>query len=467
MSAVLHENDHSVHAGYITVDHQRGRKLFFYFVTSERDPAYDPVVLWLNGGPGCSSFDGFLFEHGPLRFKLNNASNGLSITRNVGAWSQVANMLYLDSPAGVGLSYSATPEDYTTNDTHTAHDSNIFLRSFFQEFDEFAKLPFYISGESYAGVYVPTLVKEVLEGNANGQHPKIDLQASHQTYCMPILHGYLIGNGVTDPETDGNALVSFAHFKSLISTELHSALVAQCNGSYWDAQPGTKCADLLDELNTDVGHLNLYDILEPCYNGAQPGNGQQHVQALRRAAAAGIKGGGMMWPLGGVVLEGALVPNWAHLLGRQLGEHPPCLDHRELSVWLDDEAVRKALHAAPVDTTGPFQECTSRISYTHDLGSMIPTHRQLLKQGMRVLIYNGDHDMCVPHTGAETWTRGFGLPVLDKWRPWHENTQVAGYVVEYEGLTYATILGAGHFTPEMKPLESLAIFKRFLYNKKL
>lgn len=45
--------------------------------------------------------------------------------------------------------------------------------------------------------------------------------------------------------------------------------------------------------------------------------------------------------------------------------------------------------------------------------------------------------------------------------------QVAGYVVEYKGLTYATILGAGHFTPEMKPLESLAMFSRFLYNKKL
>ena len=50
--------------------------------------------------------------------------------------------------------------------------------------------------------------------------------------------GYLIGNGVTDPEIDGNALVSFARFKSLISAGLHSAIVAQCNGSYWDAQPG-------------------------------------------------------------------------------------------------------------------------------------------------------------------------------------------------------------------------------------
>jgi carboxypeptidase C (cathepsin A) len=57
------------------VDEERQRRLFYYFVTSERDPASDPVVLWLNGGPGCSSFDGWLFEHGPLRFRLNDPRN--------------------------------------------------------------------------------------------------------------------------------------------------------------------------------------------------------------------------------------------------------------------------------------------------------------------------------------------------------------------------------------------------------
>lgn len=43
-----------------------GKKLFYYFVLSERNPTEDPVVLWLNGGPGCSSFDGFVYEHGML-----------------------------------------------------------------------------------------------------------------------------------------------------------------------------------------------------------------------------------------------------------------------------------------------------------------------------------------------------------------------------------------------------------------
>jgi serine carboxypeptidase-like clade 1 len=52
------------YAGYVTVDEAHGRRLFYYLVESERDPAKDPVVLWLNGGPGCSSFDGFVYEHG-------------------------------------------------------------------------------------------------------------------------------------------------------------------------------------------------------------------------------------------------------------------------------------------------------------------------------------------------------------------------------------------------------------------
>lgn len=56
------------YSGYVPIGASNGKKLFYYFVVSQGNPTEDPVVLWLNGGPGCSSFDGFVYEHGIMHF---------------------------------------------------------------------------------------------------------------------------------------------------------------------------------------------------------------------------------------------------------------------------------------------------------------------------------------------------------------------------------------------------------------
>lgn len=37
-------------SGYVTVDQEKERALFYYFVEAEIDEASKPLVLWLNGG---------------------------------------------------------------------------------------------------------------------------------------------------------------------------------------------------------------------------------------------------------------------------------------------------------------------------------------------------------------------------------------------------------------------------------
>ncbi|KAM0889414.1 hypothetical protein ACQ4PT_027724 [Festuca glaucescens] len=298
---------------YVTVDEQHGRNLFYYLVESQGDPSKDPVVLWLNGGPGCSSFDGFVYEHGPFNFESGGSVSSLpKLHLNPYSWSKVSTMIYLDSPAGVGLSYSKNVSDYQTGDLKTAVDSHTFLLKWFQMYPEFLSNPFYIAGESYAGVYVPTLSHEVVKGIQGGAKPTINFK------------GYMVGNGVCDTVFDGNALVPFAHGMGLISDDIYQS----------------------DEVAT---------------------------------------------------------------------------------AWLDNDSVRSAIHAQSVSSIGPWLLCTDVLDFTHDAGSMISYHKNLTSQGYRAFIFSGDHDMCVPFTGTEAWTKSVGYEVVDSWRPWFLNGQVSGY----------------------------------------
>lgn len=69
---------------------EHGKNLWYYFVESEKNPSKDPVVLWLNGGPGCSSMDGFVYEHGPFNFKPAKTNNTLpQLHLNPYSWSKV------------------------------------------------------------------------------------------------------------------------------------------------------------------------------------------------------------------------------------------------------------------------------------------------------------------------------------------------------------------------------------------
>ncbi|EEQ99933.1 conserved hypothetical protein, partial [Perkinsus marinus ATCC 50983] len=150
--------------------------LFFWFFESRSDPAQDPLVLWLQGGPGCSSMSGLFTENGPCR--VNEYGNDTKT--NPYSWNTRANLLYVDQPAGTGFSVGP----FVNNGSfEAADDLYMALQEFFAEYTQYGGKDFYITGESYAGHYIPAIAHKIWRENTKGIKPHINLR------------GLAIGNG--------------------------------------------------------------------------------------------------------------------------------------------------------------------------------------------------------------------------------------------------------------------------------
>lgn len=225
----------------------------YWFVESQKDPKSSPVVLWLNGGPGCSSLDGLLTEHGPFLIQ----PDGVTLQYNPYSWNLIANVLYIESPAGVGFSYS-NDKVYVTNDTEVAQNNYEALKDFFRLFPEYKDNKLFLTGESYAGIYIPTLAVLVMED------PSMNLQ------------GLAVGNGLSSYEQNDNSLVYFAYYHGLLGNRLWSSLQTHCcsqNKCNFYDNKDPECVTSLQEVSRIVGNsgLNIYNLYAPCAGGV-PGH---------------------------------------------------------------------------------------------------------------------------------------------------------------------------------------------------
>ncbi|CAL2279427.1 unnamed protein product [Prunus armeniaca] len=147
---------------------------------------------------------------------------------------------------------------------------------------------------------------------------------------------------------------------------------------------------------------------------------------------------------------------------------PWCRSYNYLysSIWENDKTVQDALHIQEGSIT-EWERCNKTLQelYISDVSSSLVYHENIIKQGYRVLVYSGDHDMDIPYVATMAWIESLNLTVDSPWKPWFVDGQVAGYRVQYTykkyQLTYATIKGAGHTAPEYKPEECHAMISRW------
>lgn len=116
---------------HIEVDAAHNGNLFFWHYQNRHIADRQRTILWLNGGPGCSSMDGAMMEVGPYRVR-----EGGNLEYNNGSWDEFANLLFIDQPVGTGFSYVST-DSYLTDLNQMADHMLIFLEKWFALFPEY------------------------------------------------------------------------------------------------------------------------------------------------------------------------------------------------------------------------------------------------------------------------------------------------------------------------------------------
>lgn len=457
-----------------------GTRLHYQFIASSlaRPVQETPVVLWMNGGPGSSSLLGLLQELGPL---MLNATGGLFA--NPYAWTQRAHLLILESPAGVGYSYCAAQlrgGSCSNTDKSTARAARAAVVDFYGRlFPELRKTDLWLTGESYAGVYVPTLAKELLE---------------HAERDVPLA-GLAVGDPCTDNacQADSMDMVWYSHKYGFLPDQLFETLWHTCAMRH----PSPRAAGRwrADRLGA-VGAVDAAGGSGPRpLRAISPELADVCTVARRKYLAITSHGFSQDWPrayLNDLTLYGPSATT--------AFDAPGSLD-AATAAYMNRPDVRAALHVERAPTQawpGPHSGWT----YTSDYAacnaaapagapSMLELYRELAPRLQRTVVFNGDSDPCVSYEGTREAIARVGFAELGGggYRPWFFNATAAspellaakpvlfgpslalwsagaqpgGSVVEYEhGLSFLTVHGSGHMVPQFRPRAALHLLTKLL-----
>eukprot|EP00775_Hariotina_reticulata_P013690 gene13690-13812_t len=179
---------------------------YMYFEAEQPlDPETDPIVLWLQGGPGCSSLFGTFYLNGPFQLQPD-----MKLQDNPGKWNRRYGMLFIDQPIGTGFSIAGN-QPIPNSELKLASHLYIALQNFYKAHSQYKRRPLYVTGESYAGKYVPSISHYIVQAQAMKDGTAHDLKqfrALPADVEAPVFRfgGLAIGNGFTGKFNHANAV---------------------------------------------------------------------------------------------------------------------------------------------------------------------------------------------------------------------------------------------------------------------
>ncbi|QCE05433.1 serine carboxypeptidase-like [Vigna unguiculata] len=393
------------HAGYYPIEHSHAARMFYFFFES-RNRKEDPVVIWLTGGPGCSSELALFYENGPFK-----VADDLSLVWNEYGWDKASNLLYVDQPTGTGFSYSTDLRDIRHNEDGVSNDLYDFIQAFFAEHPQYAKNDFFITGESYAGHYIPAFASRIHRGNKAKEGIHINLK------------GFAIGNGLTNPAIQYKAYPDYALEMGIIKkatrNRLNKVLVPACelaiklcgtNGKTSCVAAYVACNLIFSNIMLHAGDTNYYDIRKKC--------------------------------------EGSL-----------------CYDFSNVEKFLNQKSVRDSLGVGKIN----FVSCSTEVymamlvDWMRNLEVGIPA---LLEDGINLLIYAGEYDLICNWLGNSRWVHALEWSGKKEFTsslevPFVVDGSEAGLLKSYGPLSFLKVHDAGHMVPMDQPKAALEMLKKW------
>jgi len=396
-SSIFPEDDW--HSDFIGIN-DKGDDLFYILFRSRGEASADPLVFWLTGGPGCSSEIALFFENGPYHINQD-----LSLTSNPYSWNTKANLVFIDQPIGTGYSRAASVADFDRDEDAIAQAFLTFLVGFFEKHPDLKGRDLYLTGESYAGHYIPAMSALI-----------------HKTNNTDInLKGLAIGNGWVDPYYQYPAYNKFAYENNLISYPTSLALAAAfkaCQGliitGLWPVA--------LEECQLSVTGIlglpfaprfNVYDIREKC-------------------------------------------------------EHPPlCYDFSIADKFLSQDKVVAALNTSGRSWSECNMEVHTMmlgdwiVDLTFDVS-------YLVESGLKVLVYSGNKDFICNWRGGEAWTNQVKWSKASQFQTANytqyvdSNGTVIGDYKQVDNFSFLKVHDAGHMVPLDQPANALTMLNDFI-----
>ena len=307
------------------------------------------------------------------------------------------------------------------------------LQAFYKTHSCFQDVDLYLTGESYAGIYVPTLARRIFEDAES----KIKLR------------GFAVGDGCLGTHTDlcgglfdsgfvdywhiifmaGHHQIPLSTFHKVMNACTHRRVHNETGEQEYFGSGDTACQAAMKEAKKELGGFFEYSLYDDCTyrNGLL-------LKQQKEGLPLSVDSGGALndYPCGGGVV---------------------------LEEYLKLDVVKNAFHVRSnffeVDNAEGF-------NYTPTEPDLTGFYK-IINGQLKALIYNGDTDPAITSFAAQNWTSHLGLKAEQSWRPWTLDNckRMGGYVVRYEGnFDFLTIRGSGHMVGH--GLGSIMLWRRLL-----